>query len=301
LEVISRRAACGRVDDGHKLALVVEGGAMRGAYSLGGLIGLESLGFGTVFDEVYGSSAGAINAAYFVAGQATASASIYYRQAADRRFINPFRLLKICDIDYLFDHILAAVNPLDIEAVNAARSRLLVALADSRDARLFLLDACLSSTPLMTLLKASSALPVFYQRTVAVGDRLCVDGSFPVMIPIKEVLARGATHVMVLLTQPASFEEPQPQAIYRWLFARLCSRGSRRFAATLRRSVVRSNAVRRLVLGRSAEGSPAAFATFCPEEGPEAVDRTTIVPSRLKAALEEMTEKVQLAFGGVGA
>src|SRR5215471_7011063 len=47
-----------------KLGLVVEGGGMRGVVSGGSLIAMERVGLSSVFDEVYGESAGAINACY---------------------------------------------------------------------------------------------------------------------------------------------------------------------------------------------------------------------------------------------
>src|SRR5215472_10719041 len=42
-----------------KLGLVVEGGGMRGVVSGGALIAMERVGLTSVFDEVYGESAGA--------------------------------------------------------------------------------------------------------------------------------------------------------------------------------------------------------------------------------------------------
>ena len=83
--------------DGRKLGLIVEGGAMRGIFSCGGGIALELLGLSRAFDEVYACSSGAINAAYFVAGQAAYSVSIYCDEVNNRNFIN---LLRQCECAY---------------------------------------------------------------------------------------------------------------------------------------------------------------------------------------------------------
>ena len=65
-----RRLKEGReVSDGRKVGLIVEGGAMRGVISCAALMALEDLRLTDVFDEVYGASAGAVNAAYFLARQ----------------------------------------------------------------------------------------------------------------------------------------------------------------------------------------------------------------------------------------
>src|SRR5215469_3391695 len=93
--------------DGRKIGLIVEGGAMRGVISCAALQGLEELGMTQVFDEVYGASAGAVNAAYFLAGQAAYATSIYYQKINNTRFIRRLWHMKIVDIDDLFDSIIA--------------------------------------------------------------------------------------------------------------------------------------------------------------------------------------------------
>ena len=79
--------------DGARVALCVEGGAMRGVVSAGMVSALEALGLTHAFDAVYGSSAGAINAAYFLAGQARLGTTIYYEDINNRAFIDPRRAL----------------------------------------------------------------------------------------------------------------------------------------------------------------------------------------------------------------
>src|ERR1044071_2792696 len=68
----------GQRQDGRFLALVVEGGGMRGVVSAGMVAALEELGFRDCFDAVYGSSAGAISGAYFIAKQARYGTTIFY-------------------------------------------------------------------------------------------------------------------------------------------------------------------------------------------------------------------------------
>lgn len=56
--------------DNFKLGLVVEGGGMRGVVTGAMLMGLQDMGlFSNVFDAVYGASAGAINATYYLTGE----------------------------------------------------------------------------------------------------------------------------------------------------------------------------------------------------------------------------------------
>jgi hypothetical protein len=74
--------------DGARIALAIEGGAMRGVVSAGMVAALEQLGLTDAFDAVYGSSAGAINGAYFLAGQANLGVTIYSEDINNRHFID---------------------------------------------------------------------------------------------------------------------------------------------------------------------------------------------------------------------
>src|SRR3989442_4926282 len=81
-----RRKQSRALMDGRKVGVIVEGGAMRGVISCGALMALEELGMTEVFDEVYGGSAGAVNAAYFLAGQAAYATALYYQKINSTRF-----------------------------------------------------------------------------------------------------------------------------------------------------------------------------------------------------------------------
>jgi predicted acylesterase/phospholipase RssA len=83
--------------DGCRIALVVEGGGMRGCVSAGMVCALDYLGLRESIDVVYGSSAGSIVGAYFVAGQLPwFGPEIYYDKltTAGRNFIDTRRLLR---------------------------------------------------------------------------------------------------------------------------------------------------------------------------------------------------------------
>ena len=93
LRARAARASRAPHGDGARIALCVEGGAMRGVVSAGMVSALEELGLVDTFDAVYGSSAGAINAAYFLAGQAAFGTTIYVEDINNRRFISLARML----------------------------------------------------------------------------------------------------------------------------------------------------------------------------------------------------------------
>jgi hypothetical protein len=130
-----------------KLGLVVEGGGMRGVVSGGALIAMERVGLTSVFDEVYGESAGAINASYFLAGEAAFGARIYLEDLTSFRFINPLRRGKILDVDFLIDEVMTSIKSLPVERVMQSRSRLFVSITNAADGTGRVVDVKKESPP----------------------------------------------------------------------------------------------------------------------------------------------------------
>src|SRR6185436_5743403 len=277
--LLKERARCikeGReASDGRKIGLIVEGGAMRGIISCASLMALEEIGMTNVFDEVYGASAGAVNAAYFLAGQATYATSIYYQKINNTRFLRRLWHRKVVDIDDLFDSIIAGDRPLRIEKVLASRSRFFITIADASTGEAFLGLAQSSETPLLTLLKASAAMPLLYNSLVTVNGRECFDGGLINPLPIPDAIQSGCTDLLVLLTRPASFRECLPGRIEQHVFDLRCARGNAQLMNAYCSTHSRANAIRDLALGRQAGPGGISIATICPQETSPKIERLT--------------------------
>ncbi|KAL3944883.1 MAG: hypothetical protein SGBAC_001028 [Bacillariaceae sp.] len=107
----------GKREDGCKIALVVEGGGMRGCISGGMVCALNHLGLRDAFDVVYGSSAGSVVGAYFITGQLKwFGPELYYDKltTAGKEFIDTSRLLRVLGVGLadprLFKDVLARRN-----------------------------------------------------------------------------------------------------------------------------------------------------------------------------------------------
>ncbi len=287
------------IRDDRKVGLVVEGGAMRGVISCAALMALEELGMTEIFDEVYGGSAGAVNAAYFLAGQATYATTLYYQKINNTRFLRRFWHRKIIDIDDLFDSIIAGDRPLRIDKVLASRSQLFVTIADASSGEAFLGHAQSSRTPLLTLLKASTAMPLLYNGLVSIEGRSCFDGALMNPVPILEAIESGCTDLLILLTRPASFREGMPSRIERQIFDLRCARGNARLISAFCNTYVRENAVRDLSLGRQAVPDGINIATLCPDESDPRVERITRDTQVLKAAAISSAKRTLAAFGHI--
>lgn len=114
------RSRPGERTDGCRLGLALEGGGMREVVSAGMVCALERLGLLEAFDAVYGSSSGAINGAFFVAGQTDYGIPLYWENIANRRFINYLRLASktpVLSLEYLLEHVMVREKILDWQAV----------------------------------------------------------------------------------------------------------------------------------------------------------------------------------------
>ena len=283
--------------DGRKIGLIVEGGAMRGVISCAALQGLEELGMTQVFDEVYGASAGAVNAAYFLAGQAGYATTIYYQTINTTRFIRRLWHRQVVDLDELFQSIVGRERPLHTERVLASRSKLFIVVADANTGEAFLAHAQSSAIPLLTLLKASSAMPLLYNRLVNIEGRQCFDGGLINPLPIMDAIENGCTDLVVLLTRPASYRECVPNGIEQGLFNMRCARGNARLMDIYRNAPMRANTLRDIALGKQEGPSGINIATICPGETDPAIERTTRNALLLKSAAIASVRRTLLAFG----
>lgn len=272
---------------GTKLGLVVEGGGMRGVLSGGALVAMEELGLTEAFDEVYGESAGAINGSYFVAGQAALGCRIYLEDIPNSRFIDPFRLHRVLDMDFLIDEVMAKAKPLDPTRVVASRSRLFVSLTNAADGTGRIVDVREAKAPLLRVLKASAAIIPLYNRAVEVDGGWYVDGGISDPIPVRRAIGSGCTHILVLLTRPHWYRDKRFRGPA-WLAARLLL-GKRWKPGLLhtffREKYKRYNASRDLAFGRIAPERPVSIAVLCPDGEAHGVTRLTRDPQRLKDAM----------------
>jgi predicted patatin/cPLA2 family phospholipase len=191
--------------DGSRVALAVEGGAMRGVVSAGMVSALEALGYGDAFDAAFGSSAGAINAAYFLAGQARLGTTIYSEDINNRRFIAPWRPLvgrPIVNLEFLIG-VARHGKPLDTARVRASAAPLTVLATDVATASRAALRDFPTDESLLLAMRAGATMPVVAGGPFEYGRRRYLDASLTEPIPVQIAESEGFTHVLALLTRPA--------------------------------------------------------------------------------------------------
>jgi predicted patatin/cPLA2 family phospholipase len=209
LEVLRDRARDGggpdRRRDPHRVALVVEGGGMRGVVSAGMTAGLERLELTRCFDLVVGASAGAINGAALIAGVAREGAAAYHGPLASRKFVNPARALRgrpVIDVSYVLDYASAGLDPGRHERVLASPIELHCVAVSVETAKPVTFSGMRSKAELYDAVLASSRMPWAGGPPVEIGGRRYVDGGLGSAIPVAEALEADATHVLALQTRP---------------------------------------------------------------------------------------------------
>jgi predicted patatin/cPLA2 family phospholipase len=209
LALIAQRRAAGGAPgahgDGHRLALAIEGGGMRGTITAGMALGLHELGLTPVFDDVYGSSAGAITGAWLCSANPP-GLRIWYDTTLTRALIKRANLLcpgrPVLDVETLiekvypevmdFGSVLASPVPLHVLATDATTG-------ESVDLRPYLNTAA----NLRRALRASCALPLLAGPPVELQGRRYLDSGLSESIPYKTAMAQAATHVLVLSSRRA--------------------------------------------------------------------------------------------------
>jgi predicted patatin/cPLA2 family phospholipase len=220
LELLRARAASGsralERADGARVALVVEGGGMRGVVSAGMTAALEAAGFADAFDLVVGTSAGAINGAALIAGVARGCVDAYCRTFTTRRFINPYRLLlgrAAIDVAYALDHHSDALPHGRHERTVSSPIELHCVAVDVETCEPAALTALRTREDLRQALLASSRMPWVGGEPVPFRGRRYLDGGLVEAIPLPTALALGATHALVLQTRPWGVPRSHPHRV----------------------------------------------------------------------------------------
>lgn len=228
MEALAARRAAGsrpgQREDGLRIALAIEGGGNRAAYSAGMALALDEAGLTDAFDDVYCTSGGALNAAWLLTGEAQRwMRSWAWPEVAAAGITDPRRILRggpLIDLGRLVHHVYESITPMDFEAILANPIGFHPMATDARTGEATDLAPYVTDRrSLQTALRASSCLPLLAGRPVRVGHRTYVDGGLSEGVPYRSALADGATHVLVLRTRRSDQYAEPPSRIERALLA----------------------------------------------------------------------------------
>ena len=190
-------------NDKRVFGLVVQGGGMRAVYSCGAMVTLLQYGLTDVFEHVIGSSAGAMNGAYYLSAD-TEATSIYTEDISNKNFVNLLRRDKKVDIDYLVDLVLKHKRPLNLDKLRHSRSQLHVVVTNAKSGRKEVLSNHEDFVEIYEEFRATAALPMLYDKKVNIKDKWYIDGGVSDLIPLDVAHQLGCTDIVVVMTQRVS-------------------------------------------------------------------------------------------------
>jgi predicted patatin/cPLA2 family phospholipase len=195
-------------------ALVAEGGGQRGIFTAGVLDSWLHAGFNP-FDLLIGTSAGAQNLSSYMTCQKGFGRHSITSLSKDSKFFKLSRTFigkHAVDLDWYFNQVEHAENRLNIacgeERLTKRQLLFSATRADDRKATFFEP----SKDNWLTVLKASSALPILYKKGVKIDGHYYVDGGLSAPIPVEEAYQRGAKRIVVIRTVPKGATVQSPWA-----------------------------------------------------------------------------------------
>ena len=201
-------------DDGLRIALVIEGGGMRGILSGGMALALAELGLVPAFDAVYGASAGAITGAWLLSrpeGLLGWAEPAYVRVLIRRSAW--LRGRPVADVRALIEDLYQTTFPLDFSAVLANPVELHPLATDAATGQSTDLHPFVTNPAELRLaLRASAALPLLAGPPVELDGRRFYDAGVSESVPYRTALTQGATHLLILRSRRAP---RPPQADHR--------------------------------------------------------------------------------------
>ena len=185
-----------------KIALVMEGGGMRGAYTAGALTWLIDNGID--FSSSYGISSGA----FYLCGYLMHNRDFLYdcstNGVTDKRYLFLPGLLrsgKVVDYDFLFNQILVKEKHMDLSPLKDL----------DREGFIGLYDLTIGKTIYVStrdidvdLLKAAASLPIL-GKLVKYGYKEYFDGGITKMIPIEKAVEDGCEKFLIITTKPENY------------------------------------------------------------------------------------------------
>jgi predicted patatin/cPLA2 family phospholipase len=288
---------------GARVALVVEGGGMRGAVSGGMALGLDELGLAGAFDAAYGSSAGTLNAMWLVSGRLRDGIPTWTDPTLVGELISRRRgLLRrgpVVDVRGLVEERYERLSPGLFDAVLAGGTELHPIATEVETADAVDLHATIRDPASLRLaLRASAALPLLAGPPIAIGGRRFIDAGLSAAIPFRAAMADGATHVLVLRSRRAGEAVQPPGRVSGTLTGAALRRVSPALGTAFRTRVERESADEALLAHHDADPAmQPSILSIRPAAGSAVPSRLERDMDTIRAGLEAGRAAVHAALG----
>jgi len=190
-----------QIPDISNMALVLEGGAMRGIFTCGVLDWFMDNNI--KFPYVVGVSAGACNGASYISNQrgrakfSNIELLEKYRYAGFKHYLKKRNFM---DFDLLFDEFPNRLLPFDFTTYAKTDTNFEIVVSNCETGKAEYLEEYTDHTRLLSILRASSSMP-FFSPVTYVDNRPMLDGGVCDSIPIERAINKGFDKMVVVLTR----------------------------------------------------------------------------------------------------
>ena len=191
-----------------KAGLVLEGGGMRGIFTIGVLDNFMDRGIR--FPYVVGVSAGACNALSYLSGQ-RGRAKFSNIDMLDKYHFIGFRHLvtkgNIMDFDLLFHKLPEEIYPYDYQALARSSERFEAVTTSCITGKACYFEEKNDPKRVIDIVKASSSLPFVCPISYVDGEPM-LDGGVADSIPVERAVSQGFDNNLVVLTRNRGYRKP---------------------------------------------------------------------------------------------
>lgn len=196
------------IDITENSGLILEGGGMRGIFTIGVLDNFMDRGIR--FPYVIGVSAGACNALSYMSGQRGRAKFSNIDMLEQYHFIGLKHLItkgNIMDFDLLFHKLPEEIYPYDYEALARTDGTLEIVTTSCLTGKACYFTEKENPKRVIDLVRASSSLPFVCPISYVDGEPM-LDGGIADSIPLERAISKGCSSNVVVLTRNKGYRKP---------------------------------------------------------------------------------------------
>ena len=203
-----------------KSGLILEGGGMRGIFTIGVLDNLMDRGIR--FPYIIGVSAGACNGLSYMSHQRGRAKYADIDLLKEYNYIGMKYLLtkgNIMDFDLLFHKFPEEINPYDYDKLASSPERYEMVTTSCITGKACYFEEKKNPKRVIDIVKASSSLPFVCPITYVDGEPM-LDGGISDSIPLERAMSLGYDNNLVILTRNHGYRKPQKASKVPFFFYR---------------------------------------------------------------------------------
>ena len=191
-----------------KVGLLLEGGAMRGLYTVGALDVLMKNNIN--FDGIVGVSAGALFGINYKSKQPGRALRYNLKYAKEKNYMGWYSFLKTGDImnkEFCFNKLVNELDPIDYETFKNSSEEFWAVVTNIETGKPeYIKVDDLKKNEQIEALRASGSMP-FVSNPVEIDGKKYLDGGIADSIPIEKIMDMGFDKVVVILTRTMGYRK----------------------------------------------------------------------------------------------